>query len=217
MAGLTIINLMLHERLSQSLDDAAVDLSAHDHPVEHAPEVVNHEIAVDHHLAGVRIHFQLAHMGAVGMARRGWAEAAARFKPDAEFVRERTHGRVSRLGHIEDADRLVGADDAQLPILEFHVGGVRLHQRGAHLPRFLDQGIARSLEGIAADDGAARAVGAAADRHASGIALHVADHFERHVEPVMHHLRKHGGVALPVRVGAAEDRQGAVWIEAQIR
>ena len=50
------------------------------------------ELAVDRHLAGLRIDLQLADVRAVGVARRIGAVAAARFEPDAEFVRQRPPG-----------------------------------------------------------------------------------------------------------------------------
>ncbi len=53
---------MLHERLAKSLDDAAMDLTAHDQRIENAAEVIDDKIAVDHYLAGLRIHFQLTDM-----------------------------------------------------------------------------------------------------------------------------------------------------------
>ena len=109
---LAVVDLMLDQRLAEALHDAAVDLAAHDQRIEHAAEIVDHEIAVDHHLAGVRIHLQLADVRAVGMARRIGAVAAGRLQPDAEFLGERARRRIGGLGDVDDGDRLVGADHA---------------------------------------------------------------------------------------------------------
>ena len=49
-----------------------------------------------------------------------------------------------------------------------------------------------------------------------GIALHVADRFERHAEHFVRELREHGGVPLAVRMGAAVDGERAGGIEAQV-
>ena len=84
-----------------------------------------------------------------------------------------------------------------------------------HRLRLVDDGVGGFLERIAADLHAARAVGAAPDRHRVGVALHEADAAERHAEPLRHHLRIDGGVALAVRMGAGEDRHHAARIEAQ--
>ena len=47
---------------ADSLDHPAMDLAAHDQRIEDAAEVVDNEIAIDHHLAGLRIYLQLADM-----------------------------------------------------------------------------------------------------------------------------------------------------------
>ena len=90
---------MLHQRLAEALRDAAVDLAAHDHRVEHAAEIVDHEIAVDHDFAGLRIDLQLAHVRAVRMVRRIGAVGAARLQADAELLGQRAHRRVEGLRH----------------------------------------------------------------------------------------------------------------------
>ncbi len=107
-----------------------MNLSAHDHRIENAAEVVDDEITVDHHLAGLRIHLQLADMRAVGMTGRIGAETAARLETDAELVGEGSHRRIGGFGNVRDGDRLVGADDAILAVLELDIRRVRLHQRG---------------------------------------------------------------------------------------
>ena len=70
LAAVAVVDLVLHQRLADALHHAAVHLAAHDHRIEDAAEVVDHEIAVDRDLAGLRIDLELADMRAVRMARR---------------------------------------------------------------------------------------------------------------------------------------------------
>src|SRR5262249_38689058 len=93
---------------------------------------------------------------------------------------------------------------------------VRLHHGGGDRLRFVDDAVRGALERAAADHRAARPVGAAPEADLRGVALHVADFFERHAEPFMHALRKDGRVPLPVRVRAAEDGDGSARIEADV-
>src|SRR5262245_45604565 len=130
LSGLAIVDLVFQQRLAETLHDPAVNLAANDQRIENAAEVVDDEIAVDHHLAGFRVYLQLADMRAVGMTGRIGAEAATRLETDAELVGEGSHRRIGGLGDVDDGDRLVGADDAILAVLELDIGRVRLHQRG---------------------------------------------------------------------------------------
>src|SRR5262249_61926541 len=94
--------------------------------------------------------------------------------------------------------------------------GASIHQAAGELLAFAHDATAPHLECIAADHGAARAVSAAPDRHLGGVALHVANVFERNAEPFMHELGEHGGVSLAVRMRSAEDGQRSAGIEAQL-
>src|SRR5581483_5007242 len=91
-----------------------------------------------------------------------------------------------------------------------------LHHGGGALLTLPDHGVGGAFQRAAADHGAARAVGAAADRHLRGVALHVPNLLERNAEPFVGQLRKYGGVALAVRMGAAIDGERAGWIEAHL-
>ena len=98
---------------------------------------------------------------------------------DAHLLGQRPHRRVEGLGHVRQRDGLVGADHPERPFLEFEVAFGCFHQRRRHRLGLLDNGVGRDLERIAADHHAARAIGAAADLHLRGVALHVADLLER--------------------------------------
>src|SRR5262249_44705598 len=139
-------------------------------------------------------------MRAVGMAGRLGAVTAARLETNAEFPGERAHRRIGGRGDIGDGDRLIGAHDTVLPVLELALRRVRLHPCGGELLALGDDGVARRLERIAPDNRAARAVSAAAHRDLRGIALHIADIFEWNAKPFMHELREHGGVPLALRM-----------------
>src|SRR4029453_13293435 len=65
------------------------------------------------------------------------------------------------------------------------------------------------------DDRAARAVSTAADRDLGGIALHIADVFDRDAQPFMRELREHSRVALAVGMRPAKDGERCVGVEAQ--
>ena len=47
LAGPAVVDLLLGERLADALHDAAMDLPAHDQRIEHAAEIIDHEIAID--------------------------------------------------------------------------------------------------------------------------------------------------------------------------
>jgi hypothetical protein len=55
------------------------------------------------------------------------------------------------------------------------IAGIRLHQIGGKLLALLHDLVSRGLQGIAADHHAPRSVGTPADRHLSGVALHIAN------------------------------------------
>src|SRR3977135_1493470 len=93
-------------------------------------------------------------------------------------------------------------------------GGV--HQRRCQRLALLDDRVGRRQQRVAADDSAARPIGAAADRNLGGVALHVADRFERHADAIVHELREHGGVALAVRMRAAKHVESSVGVETQV-
>ena len=75
---------------------------------------------------------------------------------------------------------------------------------------------AATFERVAADQRAARGIGAAPDRHLAGIALDEADGLERHAEPFVHQLGIDRRVSLAVRMRAGDDGDRAARIEAQI-
>ena len=94
--------------------------------------------------------------------------------------------------------RLVGAGDGELAVLEFDVALGRLQHEGRD---FLGLGldlVERLDDRRHADRAGARAVGAHAELHLVGVAMHDRDILDRNAEPLGHELREGGLVALPV-------------------
>ena len=61
-----VVDRTLQERLSESLGDAAVDLSLHQQGVDDLPTVIHRHIAPDLDLAGFRVHLHDTEMGTEG-------------------------------------------------------------------------------------------------------------------------------------------------------
>ena len=114
-------------------------------------------------------------------------------------------------------DRLVGAGDPELAVLELDVGFGRLHQVGRDLLALVDDLVAGVDHGLAADRQRARAVGAHADRGLVGVAVDDVDVLVGHAQLLGDHLRQGGLVALAVAVGAGHHLHLAGVGEADLR
>ena len=123
-------------------------------------------------------------------------------------------GANERFARSTSADRLVGADHGELAVLELDVAGRGFQHVAGHLLGLLDHHLGGVLQRRAADGHAARAVGAAAEADLVGVALDHADGVEIDAEPLRHHLGIDGLVALAVIVGAGDDGDRAVLVEA---
>ena len=213
MSGFRVVDNVLHQRLADALRQAAVDLPLADQRVDHAPQVVDHGVAVDAHLAGMRVDFQFANVAAVGVVGRIGIPRSTGFQADAQILWYACRT-VERLCDIRKAHALVGAGDAEPAFVEFDIAGGRLHQMRRHQLCFFDHGERSLAQGRAAHQRRPRRKRSAAEGHLVGVALQVADGFEWHPEPVGDHLRVGGGVPLPVRVRARDDGDGAAGIAA---
>ena len=76
---------MLEKRLPDALRNAAMLLAVDDHRIQHLPEIIDHHVAVDRDLTGLRVDLDLDRMRAVRMAWRLGRMTAGAFEPDAEF------------------------------------------------------------------------------------------------------------------------------------
>jgi hypothetical protein len=112
---------------------------------------------------------------------------AGAFEPDAELG-HRPHRRERCLGDFDEGDGLVGAGHLEVAALEFDVARVRLQHRGRHQLGLVDDRVRGSAQCTAANDRAARAVGAAPELHFGRVALHIADLLEGHPEEFMDEL-----------------------------
>ncbi len=101
--------------------------------------------------------------------------------------------------------RLVGAGDGELAVLEHDVAFGRLQHVGRDLLGLGLDLVERLHDRGHADRARARAVGAHAELHLVGVAVHDADVVDRDAEPFGHELREGGLVALAVLVTAGED------------
>ena len=61
---------VLHQHLARALRDAAVDLAVQQQRIEHGADVVDHAVAHDLDLAGLRVDLDLADVAAVREVRR---------------------------------------------------------------------------------------------------------------------------------------------------
>jgi len=152
------------------------------------PQIIDHEVAIERHLAGLRIDLELAEHGTVG-----WLGGLALKLPVASSPRRISRSAAPsahrRLGDVGNGDHLVGADNAVLPSLNsISAASASIKAAAIGLPFSMIASDALG-ERVAADGRAAGAVGAATDRNLGGVTLHVADGFERHAEPVVHKLR----------------------------
>jgi hypothetical protein len=64
--ALAVVTDVLHQRLADALHHAAMDLALEQHRVEHGADVVDHAVAHDLDLAGLRVDLDLADVAAVG-------------------------------------------------------------------------------------------------------------------------------------------------------
>ena len=144
------------------------------------------------------------------IVERGLLEARLELLP-GEFV-----GRIGVERDVAPRDRLVGSRDRELAVLEYDVALRRLeHMRGDFLGLRLD--LVECLDDRRhADRARARAVGAHAELHLVGVAMHHADILDRDAQPLGNDLREGGLVALPVLVTAGEELDRAGRVDADL-
>ena len=114
---------VLHEHLSEPLANAAVNLAMNDRRIDDGADIVDGDIAVDGDHSGFRIHFDLADMTSVGKMHVGRDVVAFGIEArKRRILRRRAH--LPR--QIEQANRAVGAGDAECSTGELDVAFVRL-------------------------------------------------------------------------------------------
>ena len=183
-----VVDRALAQRLADALGDAAVDLALDDHRVDHHAEIIDRGPGHDLGVPGVGIDLDLADVaagreGEVGrIVERTLLET--RFKLLAiEFV-----GDVGVERHVAPGGRLVGAGDAEFSVLELDVALGGFEHVGGDLLRLGLDLVERLDDRRHADGARARAVGAHAELHLVGVAMHDGDVVNRDAEPVADQL-----------------------------
>ena len=126
--------------------------------IDHVPEVVDDRVAQDCGDAAVRIDLDLGDVAAV-------REGSGRRVLHLRVIESRLHaGREScriarRLRDIKNIHMPVGADDAELAVAEFNVGGGRLKQVRGDLLALVNDLERRLVQRRAADGERTRAAG----------------------------------------------------------
>ena len=199
-----VVDRAFEQRLADALRDAAMHLALDDHRIDHGAEVVDRGPIHDLGLAGVDIDLDLADVaagreGEIGrIVERGFLQARLQFGA-GEFVRD-----IGVERDVAEGRRLVGAGDGELAVLELDVAFRRLQHEGGDLLGLGLDLVERLDDRRHADRAGARAIGAHAELHLVGVAVHDGDVLERNAEPLRHQLREGRLVALPVRVAAGE-------------
>ncbi|MEA3192053.1 MAG: aerobic carbon-monoxide dehydrogenase large subunit, partial [Betaproteobacteria bacterium] len=191
----------------------AVDLALDDHRVDDVAEVVDGGPLGDRHDAGLGVDLDLADVdaGREGEVRR--VVEGALLQPRLELLPRELVRDVGLQGDLAEAEGAVGAGDRELAVLELDVALARLEHVAGDLLALGDDLVDGLVDRRHADGARARAVGAHAELHLVGIAVHDGDGLDRHAEPVGDELGEGGLVALAVAVRAGQHLDGAGRID----
>ena len=212
-----VVDRMLHQRLADALRDAAMDLAAHDHRIEHDAEIVDHEIAVDPSPRRSPDRSRVRRHASRSDGSADWSNRCPALRGRRPSSRSAVPSARRRPWRLRSAGSILSVPTTRkAPSLNSRSPSAASISAAAIGLAFSMMACGRDFQRVAADQRRARGIGAAADRDLSGIALDVADGLERHAQPFMHELREHRGMSLPVRMGAGDDRHRAARIEAQI-
>ena len=111
LACFAVVHQRFAQRLAQPLHRTAVELTAHDHWVDHTPHIVDRRIRRQLHRAGGWVHFHLADMAAVGPGRA----AGGCFGVELDATLRLT------LGHLGQRHVQVGARHREAASVVLHV------------------------------------------------------------------------------------------------
>src|SRR5260221_159214 len=197
------------ERLADALRQAAVHLALDDHRIDDLAEVVHRDKRGDLGFAGVAVDLHLADVGAGREGEIGRVVERVLVQPGLELVERVVVRHVGGEGHLAEGLLLVGAGDLEhaAVVLDVALGG--LHQVRRDLLALGHPLVERLDDGGAADRDRARAVGAHAEQHLGGVAVHGLDLLHAEAEAVGHYLRERRLGPLAVRMRAGEHRHDA--------
>jgi hypothetical protein len=116
---------------------------------------------------------------------------------------------IGRKRHLAECHLLVGALDREGPVLELDIGLRRFHHVGGDLLGLGLDLVEGARHGAHAHSRRPRAVGAHAELHLVGVAVHDGHLVDVHAEALGHQLRKHRFVALAVAVRTGQHFNGA--------
>ena len=200
LAGFAVIHAVFQQRLANALDDAAMHLAFDNHRVDDGAKVVHGGEAVNPRLAGGRVHFYFADVGASREGEVGRVVKGGFVQARLQLVQRVVVRHIGRQRHLAESDFLVGALDGELAIGKFDVGVTGLHQmRGNFLGLGFDF-VQRLHDGRTADRDGARAVGAHTERHAASIAMHHVNVLDGDAQARRHDLGKRRLMALAMAV-----------------
>ena len=122
-------------------------------------------------------------------------------------------GGVGRQRHLEPGQRLVGAGDPDITVLDLDIGFVCFEKMGCNFFRLGFNLVQRLDDGRHADRAGTRTIGAHAHLHLVGVAMDDRDAVDRNAETLGSELGEGRLVALSVRMGASQDLDRADRID----
>ena len=193
-----------------------MDLAFDDHRVDQPPEIVRRHEVDEGSFAGGAIDFHFADIGAGREGEVGRVVERAFLEARLHAVRQIMRGVGGERDHRQ-RDRLVGAGDLELAVLDDDVVFGRLELMGRDLLGLGFDLFHRLQDRGEADGRRARAIGAHAELHFVGVAmddLHLAD---RNAEAFGNELAEGRLMTLAVAVRSGQHFDGADRIDAHFR
>src|SRR5450830_1737577 len=176
-----VINAMFEQRLSESLSNPAMKLTANDHRVDNHAEVSDHSIAGDLDHAGFRVDFDFANMATVRKVEILDCELTARIETLRKVIRQRGQRPHAR-GEFAHTNCKIGADGAEHASAELDVVFRYFQHMRRQVAAFLDDEIAGHLDGGTCHDHGTRGKAAHAARTIEAVALANANRVEWNAE-----------------------------------
>ena len=214
LSALLVIDAAFGQRLAYALGEPAVHLALDNHRIDDVAEIVHRGEVDDPGNTGVRIDLDFADMaaGREGEIRRIVERllVQTRLELVVRVVVRHVGGERDRT----ERHGLVGARDREHAVLELDVGIGGLEQMRGDLLALVHHLVQRLDDGGAANRERARAVGAHAEQHAAGVAVHHVHVIDRYAQARGDHLRERRLMPLAMAVRAGEHRHLAGGVHA---
>ena len=166
-----LVEHVFAERLADSLDRSAIQLSAHDHRIDHAPDVVDRDIGHDLHRPGLRIDLDLRDVRAVWPAWSAYRAGGIDINTPVRLA----------AGQLEQADGSIRPGDPEHSLGILDVGSGRLQRLRRQIASIRHRHFRRVIDRRSGGEQRARAR-AAKSRPKIGIARDDADTLDLHAE-----------------------------------